>query len=189
MVSNLRKVKNIIALRIKGKYKELVSWIYKKLPLYYKSLKKIPFDRWYEVQGGKLEYLNKRDVKIVPYFFYSLYVNMIYEMPVLDNENLRKRADMQILYSMAARTGDKGILFKADALKKELEIIDKQNEELNRQTVDQVIDLIEISGIVNYQIDPTRTSASRVYSLYDKAKKKLKKIEQLRKKQNVNHTK
>ena len=111
-------------------------------------------------------------------------------MPHLNLENLRKRADMSIFYSRAARTGNKGDLFRANALKKELEIINKRAEEIETQSIDEIIDLIELSKIVSYQIDPTRTSASRVYSLYEKAKKKLKRIEQLNtKKRNVNYSK
>ncbi len=95
---------------------------------------------------------------------------------------------MTVFYSMAARTGNKGTLFHADTLKKELENEQKNQTELQGLTIDEFIDVIELAKVVNYQVDPCKISASRAYSLFDKAKKKLKCLEKQQKQKNVKHS-
>lgn len=140
---------------------------------------------WFDAMNGNLEALNKYNLKFVPLFFGKVYLNMLFQMEYLDLSLLKKKADFIVLNSMASRTGNKGIRFKADTLKKEIENKGKESIEDKQITLNDFIDFIEITLDSIGVIDPTKISASRGYSLFNKAKARAELIKK-RNKRNVN---
>lgn len=124
--------------------------------------------------NGEFKYLNKFNINYVPMFFYHNYVEFIYQMEHLDLTLLQKKGDQAILNSIAAIKKNKGFQFKADSLQKEIEKIQNEQKQDKNISLNDFIDFIELNLGLNYNIDPSRISASRGYSLFNKAKEKVK---------------
>ena len=111
---------------------------------------------------------------------------MIYQMEHLDLSSLIKEGDQAVLNSMAARTKNKGLQFRADVMRKQ--ITDKKLKETNEEPIslNDFINFIELTLNLPYSLSPTSMSASRGYSLFYQAKKKIEAIKK-RNKPNVNN--
>lgn len=107
-------------------------------------------------------------------------------MEHLDLSTLIKKGDQAVLNSMAARTKDKGLKFRADEMLKQIK--DKASKETGDEpiTLNDFINFIELTLNLSYSLNPANISASRGYSLFYQAKKKIEAIKK-RNKPNVNN--
>jgi len=163
----------LLRIGIKKAAQNILDRIIKALPIYYTSINSLPLSRWFELKDNKFEALYKVNwFKHVPLFFYEISVNMLFEFEQLDCSLLRKRADMVVLNSIAARTNNKAVKFQADILKKEIE--NSQNKESKDITLNQFINYIEETFNSIGTINPDKMSTSRAFSLYNRAIEKNK---------------
>jgi len=111
---------------------------------------------------------------------------MIYQMEHLDLSSLIKEGDQAVLNSMAARTKNKGLQFRADVMRKQ--IADKKSKETNKDPIslNDFINFIELTLNLSYSLNPASISASRGYSLFNQAEKKVEAIKK-KNKPNVNN--
>jgi hypothetical protein len=155
---------------IQYQLKKIYGFILKGLPVYYKSIHHLPVYNWFMMQKGSLEWLYKfRYFKYIPKFFAEIAQNMIYEFDKLDVDILRKKAEIAVLRSQAARLNDKGIKFQADLLEKELNDELSKNKNSNSLTIDGFIDYIELTFSNIGTLDPFKLTTARAFSLYQKA--------------------
>jgi hypothetical protein len=126
---------------------------------------------WWQAQEGKLEYLNKFRFKLP--FLVQIYNNMVYQMENLALDDLRLMAEYYILKAEAAIKQDSMIDFEANVLKVQLE---EKKEDRKDVTLNEFIDYIELTLNCPGTIDPEKTSASRAYSLHNRAKERNKSL-------------
>ena len=164
---------------IKGIYERIIDRIIKSLPVYYKRLDKISLARWFEILDGEYIKLYKiRLTKRIPLFFFETIFDMTFQSDNVDLTEINKQAELAILYSMAARTENKSLLFQADSMAKDIEIKNKKKEKKGVKLND-FIDYIEITFERIGTIDPEKISASRAFSLYHKAIEKNKRLQKM----------
>jgi hypothetical protein len=165
---------------IQYQFKKIYEFAIKKLPIYYKSIHYLPVYNWFMIQKGYFDWLYKtRKFKFVPRFFYQVAQNMLYEFDKLDVEILRKKAQIAVLKSQAARNNDKSIKFQADILEKELNDELSKNKNSNSLTIDGFIDYIELTFSNIGSLDPFKLTTARAFSLYQKAIEKNEHLAQL----------
>lgn len=168
---------------IQHQFKKGIDFILKLLPIYWKSINKMPVWYWFEIQKGSLKSLYKfKKFKYVPSFFFTIVQNMLYEFDNLDLTILRKKKDIAILKSLAARTGDKGYKFDADILNEEIEQEEKALKDIRTMTINDFTDYIELTFNQIGSIDPFKMSTAKAFSLFHKAKEKTEKLNELYKK-------
>lgn len=147
------------------------------MPFYYTNLNKIPFINWWDVHfKGKIESLNRFDLKFKFDFLWKIHQNMVYQMDNLDLSIVRKRAEYEILMAKYALTGNKMIEFEAGVLMAQINDELKKNETSKEPSMNDFIDYIELALNCPGTINPEKTSAGRVYSLYHRAKEKVERI-------------
>lgn len=153
-----------------------IDKIIQSLPVYYNDLNRIKLARWFDILEGKYIKLYKiRLTKRVPLFFYETILDMTFQNEHVDLTELQRQADLAILYSMAARTENKSILFQADSMAKEIENKAKKQERKGMK-LNEFIDFIEITFEQIATIDPEKITAGRAFSLYHKAIEKNKRL-------------
>jgi len=153
---------------IKKAFQACLDKIIKLLPIYYTSIDRMPIAYWFELQNNKFEVLYKiRLFKRIPNFFYQIANDMYFQFDNLDMTLLRKKADMIVLSSIAARTNNASIKFQSEVLKREIE--KKVGKSGNEMKLNDFIDYIELTFESIGMVKPYETSTSRVFSLYHKA--------------------
>lgn len=152
-----------------------IDSIIKLFPIYYTSINRLPIYYWFELQKGDYSILYKvKFIKHIPYFFYNISMDMLFEFDNLDLTLLRKKADLAVLNSIATRTNDKSIKFQADVLKKEIERkISQTGKDIS---LNEFIDYIEMTFNNIGQLDVYKLSTSRAFSLYNKAIERNKRL-------------
>ena len=162
---------------IKNGIRFIIDSIIKRLPVYYNNLEKISLRKWFDIiEGNYIELYKIKLTKHVPSFFLEIIMDMTFKSDNVDLTELKKQADLAILYSMAARMDNKSILFQADSMSKDMEKKDKKNES-KEVKLNDFIDYIEITFEQIGTIDPDKISASRAFSLYHKAVQRNKAID------------
>jgi len=106
----------VITKLFKGLYKGIFEAILKRLPIYYTSIDNLPVYNWFKISKGEFKYLYKVNLSYIPNFFGHVIVNMVYQFDYLDLSLLRKKAEFQVLKSMAVRQNNKNLKFNADIL-------------------------------------------------------------------------
>lgn len=154
-------------------YTAIIDGIIKRLPIYYKSIHKMPVYNWFMCQQNDLKYMYKvRLFNYVPAFFLKVLTDMVYQFDKLDLTVLRKQSEYEILRSLAARQQDKNLKFNADLLKKEIEKLENKSKKDVNLTIDGFIDYIELTFDRPGTLDPFKISTARAFSLYHKAVEK-----------------
>lgn len=140
------------------------------LPIYYTSVDQISLSKWWQVVNGNLRGLYKINLFTrIPYKFYYILLDMMFQFDNINMEIFEKEADLAILKSIAARNNDKSMKFQADVLANKLKK-ERENKSQEKQvTLNQFIDYIELTFNCVGSINPDKISASRAYSLYYKA--------------------
>jgi hypothetical protein len=133
---------------------------------------------WFELQKNDYSVLYKvKFTKYIPYFFPEIALNMMFEFDSMDLSLLRKRANLAVLNSIAARTGSKTTKFQADVLKKEIEkTLSKEKKDIS---LNEFINYIEMTFNNIGQLDVYKLSTSRAFSLYHKAIQRNKDLEKI----------
>ena len=166
----------VITKLFKGLYKRIIEIILKRLPIYYKHIDRLPVYNWFKISKGELQYLYKYKIKYIPTFFPELVLKMVYQFEKLDLTLLRKKAEYQVLLSMAARQQNKSLKFNADIMAKEIDNIEKKLSQ-NDVSLDGFLDYIELTFNNIGSLDPKKLSTSRAFSLYHKAVERNKQLE------------
>jgi hypothetical protein len=138
---------------------------------------KISIAKWFEIMDGKVENLYKFTfIKWIPLKFVKIIEDMYFQLENVNTEIIKQEAELAILYSQAARTGNKMMGFKADSEKIKLE---NKKIELSKNKgikLNSFLNYIELT--LNYQnIDPEKMKASRAFSLYHIAVERNKELE------------
>jgi hypothetical protein len=158
--------------------RKIIDFLILKLPIYYTRMDKISIAKWFDVMDGKVENLYKFTwIKWIPAKFIQIVDDMYFQLENVNTEIIKQEAELAILYSQAARTGNKMMEFKADGEKKKLD--DKKTELAKNKTMklNAFLNVIELT--LNYQnIDPDKMKASRAFSLYHIAVERNKELEQ-----------
>jgi len=110
----------------------------------------------------------------VPAFFAEIILDMVFEIENIDLSTFKKRAEVAILQSIAARTNNKSIKFKADSLAKEIADKEKKDTNVKDISLNEFINYIELTFEQIGSINPDKMSAARGLSLYHKAVEKNK---------------
>lgn len=166
----------LIRAYFKAKIRSLKDKFIRLLPIYYRSFSHITLRKWFELKDGNYQSLYKyARFKYIPAFFYEIVLNMLYELDHVDMTIFRKKADLAILQSIAARTGSKTVKFQADVLANEIK--QKEEKESTNITLNEFIDYIELTFNQIGMIDPERMKASRALSLYHKAVEQNKRLQ------------
>lgn len=166
----------LIRAYIKAKIRGLKDGSIRLLPIYYRSFHQISLRKWFELKDGNYRSLYKyAKFKYIPAFFYEIVLNMLYELDHVDMTMFRKKADLAILESIAARTGSKTVKFQADVLANEIR--QKESKETETIKLNEFIDYIELTFNQIGMVDPDRMKASRALSLYNKAVEQNKRLQ------------
>lgn len=170
-------------------YQKIIECLIKRLPIYYKSIDKLPVYNWFMIQNNDLKWLYKyRIFKYIPGFFLKVITDMVYQFETLDLTMIRKRAEYEILRSMAARQNNKNLEFNANLIEKEIEKLEKKIKDDNGLTLNGFLDYIEMTFESIGSLDPYKLSTSRAFSLYHKAIEKNKQLKaQYEKMNHVNY--
>jgi len=169
-------IAKLLIRKIKRTITGIIDGFISQLPVYYNDLNRISLARWFDILEGKYIKLYKvRLTKRIPSFFYEVILDMTFQNEHVDLAELQKQADLAILYSMAARTENKSILFQADSMAKEIENKAKKQERKGMK-LNEFIDFIEITFEQIATIDPEKITAGRAFSLYHKAIEKNKRL-------------
>lgn len=173
MAKFLRTIFRFIVKRIS----RLIDNFIRILPVYYKSINQIPLYNWFQIRDNKLTFLYKTKlIKRIPYFFDEIIMNMVFEIESVDLTFIKKRAELAIMQSIAARTNNKTVKFQADVMAKELEEREKKDIDRKGIELNEFIDYIELTFNQIGRIDPYKISAGRALSLLDKAIKHNKRL-------------
>ncbi|MGV8130696.1 MAG: hypothetical protein ACP5N7_01175 [Candidatus Pacearchaeota archaeon] len=165
----IRYISRKIRITIQRLIQKLIDSIIIYLPVYYKRLDRISLAKWFEIIEGKYIKLYKiRLTKRIPNFFYQVVMAMAFQTEHFDMKEILERADLAVMYSIAARTGNKSMKFQADSTKKQLEERAKKGNDKGLKLND-FIDYIEITFNQIGTIDPEKMSASRAFSLFYRA--------------------
>jgi len=157
--------------------RKIIDFLILKLPIYYTRMDKISIAKWFEIMDGKVENLYKFTfIKWIPLKFVKIIEDMYFQLENVNTEIIKQEAELAILYSQAARTGNKMMGFKADSEKIKLE---NKKIELSKNKgikLNSFLNYIELT--LNYQnIDPEKMKASRAFSLYHIAVERNKELE------------
>lgn len=109
---------------------------------------------------------------------------MLFQMDNLNCELINKKAELAILRSVALRTKNKSLEFQADVLANEIKKKEQSANTEKNQNLNSFIDYIELTFESIGMIDPFKTSASRAFSLYNKAIERNKHLKEVYDKQN-----
>ena len=111
---------------------------------------------------------------------------MVFQMENLDLDLIRLKRDYYVMLAESMITNDSFLKFEADLLKVEIDEKEPKDEEIS---LNNFIDLIELSLDKPGSIDPFKMSASRAYSLYHRAKEKNKRLQaEINKRKHAKHT-
>lgn len=166
----------VITKLFKGLYQRIIEVVIKRLPIYYKHIDSLPVYNWFKISKGELQYLYKYNIKYIPNFFPELVLKMVFQFERLDLTLLRKKAEYQVLLSMAVRQQNKSLKFNADIMKKEIDNIEMKLSQ-NDVSLDGFLDYIELTFNNIGSLDPKKISTSRAFSLYHKAVERNKQLE------------
>jgi hypothetical protein len=138
---------------------------------------KISIAKWFEIMDGKVENLYKFTfIKWIPLKFVKIVEDMYFQLENVNTEIIKQDAELAILYSQAARTGNKMMKFKADSEKIRLENKKIELSKNKGMKLNSFLNYIELT--LNYQnIDPEKMKASRAFSLYHIAVERNKELE------------
>jgi hypothetical protein len=166
-------------------YKKAFDKIIKSLPIYYKSITRMPVANWFEVKDGNMQAMYKYTrLKYTPVFFYDLYHDMHFQFDKLDLRELYKKVDIALLKAMAARNEDKVLSFKVEQMENEIRLKEIENKDNKDLTLNEFIDYIELTFESIGKIDPYKISTARAFSLFERAKseneRKKKQLEKMR---------
>lgn len=165
----IRYIGKKIRITIRRLIEKLTDSIIIHLPVYYKRLDKISLAKWFEIIEGKYIKLYKiRLTKRVPDFFFEVILDMSFQTENFDMTELQKRADLAVMYSIAARTGNSSMKYQADSMKKEIESKAKKTDN-KVMKINDFIDYIEISLNQIATINPEKISAARAFSLFKRS--------------------
>lgn len=147
----------------------LIDLIIRLLPVYYTRLNRISLARWFDILDGKYIKLYKiRLTKRIPDFFYMVVMDMAFQTEHFDMKEIIERGELAVMYSNAARTGNKAMKHQADSTKKQIEERAKKGNDKGLKLND-FIDYIEITFNQIGTIDPYKMNASRAFSLFYRA--------------------
>lgn len=166
---------------IKKIFRLIIDNLIRILPIYYTNCNKISLYSWFKVLEKDLSFLYKvRIFKRIPYFFYNIAYNMLFQFDIIDLSLIKKKADLVVLKSKALRTGDKSMEFVAAQNEK---AFNESNKTVKGLTLNEFIDYIEITFESIGRIDPYKISASRGFSLFKRAKEHNKRLQEIHEKQ------
>ena len=148
-------------------------WYIKKYRPHYTHIEYLPLFHFAEIAKGKLKYLyhKPKNRKVPRVYFANILENMHYQFTILDNEHLRKKADLADYKSRYVRAKSKveksKWLNKYNTLNKELQDVVEKKTFFN---LDEFTDYIEQAlNITPGSIDVHKISTAKAFMNYQQS--------------------
>lgn len=138
---------------------------------YYNTIEEIPIYNWAKIEEGKYEYLFKGKKGKVPEFFPKIITDMFFQFETINMEMIEKKHRLAYLKNLYLTTKRVDYLMKYRHL--EAQIKQQESKKQNKSTLNEKINFIETVFSSIGSIDVHQMSASRFYSLYNAAIKKV----------------
>ena len=173
----------LFVLGIKERIRNRIDSIILLFPIYYTKLDKISLKSWFEViEGNKKSLYKVRFISYIPKKFDKIILDMLFQMDYMNTEIIEKEAQLAVLRSIATRNKDRSMQFQADVLANELKKQKQAYETSKGMNLNAFIDYIEMTLECIGAINPEKITASRAFSLYQKAIERNKRLSELSKK-------
>ncbi len=155
---------------LKAGFKEFSLITYAKIAGYYKHIDYLPIYNWDKLSNGEFNYLYKFKIKPTPRFFKRWYVELFYQFEKIEMSGFEDMLKLAYLKSLYVTTKQAKYLNMARSLEKRI----KDKPKSKPQKLNDMVNFIEESGVIRYEINVHKMSTSRFYSLYYRAIKKTK---------------
>lgn len=144
---------------------------------YYTSIEDIPIYSWDKIENGEYKFLFKSDIKRdflkIPEFFPKIIEEMFFQFEKVNMTLIEKRHKLSYLRNLFVSTGRVDFLNKSRHLQAEIEQLEKEHLKAKKTTLNEKVNLVETSFSSIGSIDVKKMSASRFYSLFHLAIKKI----------------
>lgn len=130
---------------------------------YYTDLNEISLYNWWKCKEGDYSYLWKERNEYIPYFFETVFADMLYQMEYLDLSDLRKASEVNYYMNLYLSTNDIKYKRKSDTKKAEYEqMIKVISQEPN---LNALIKTVQKGHNLNFIIDSKTITAGYFFSL------------------------